>query len=92
MYAIRSYYEFFVRLGQQLIQALDAVTADGFAFRVDMRLRPFGDSGPLAMHFAAMEDYFVAQGRDWERYAFIKACACAGDVAAGQALLRNNFV
>ena len=81
--------QFFVRLGQQLIQALDQVTADGFAFRVDMRLRPFGASGPLAMHFDAMEDYFVSQGRDWERYAFIKARPCAGDIAAGQQLLRN---
>lgn len=52
--------QFFVRLGQQLIQALDPVTEDGFAFRVDLRLRPFGESGPLVMHFAAMEDYFVS--------------------------------
>ncbi|MEZ5560110.1 MAG: bifunctional [glutamate--ammonia ligase]-adenylyl-L-tyrosine phosphorylase/[glutamate--ammonia-ligase] adenylyltransferase [Pseudomonadales bacterium] len=80
--------QFFVRLGQLLIQALDTVTVDGFAFRVDMRLRPFGASGPLAMHFDAMEDYFVSQGRDWERYAFIKARPCAGDLAAGGELLR----
>jgi glutamate-ammonia-ligase adenylyltransferase len=79
--------QFFVRVGQQLIQALDTVTADGFAFRVDMRLRPFGKSGPLAMHFAALEDYYVGHGRDWERYALIKARACAGDLAAGAALL-----
>jgi [glutamine synthetase] adenylyltransferase / [glutamine synthetase]-adenylyl-L-tyrosine phosphorylase len=79
--------QFFVRAGQQLIQALDAVTADGFVFRVDMRLRPFGKSGPLAMHFEAMEDYYVGHGRDWERYALIKARACAGDVAAGSELL-----
>jgi glutamate-ammonia-ligase adenylyltransferase len=81
--------QFFVRLSQQLIQALDPVTEDGFAFRVDMRLRPFGASGPLVMHFAAMEDYFVAQGRDWERYAFIKARACAGDLEAGQRLIAS---
>jgi len=81
--------QFFVRLGQQLIQALDQITADGFAFRVDMRLRPFGASGPLAMHFDAMEDYLVTQGRDWERYAFIKARPCAGDVAAGHRLLQD---
>ncbi|MCZ6853346.1 MAG: bifunctional [glutamate--ammonia ligase]-adenylyl-L-tyrosine phosphorylase/[glutamate--ammonia-ligase] adenylyltransferase [Gammaproteobacteria bacterium] len=81
--------QFFVRLGQQLIQALEVVTEDGFAFRVDMRLRPFGASGPLVMHFSAMEDYFTTQGRDWERYAFIKARACAGNVDAGVALLKE---
>ena len=81
--------QFFVRLAQQLIQALDTTTQDGFAFRVDMRLRPFGESGPLVMHFAAMEDYFVAQGRDWERYAFIKARACAGDTQSGQMLIES---
>jgi [glutamine synthetase] adenylyltransferase / [glutamine synthetase]-adenylyl-L-tyrosine phosphorylase len=79
--------QFFVRVGQQLIQALDAVTADGFVFRVDMRLRPFGKSGPLAMHFEAVEDYYVRHGRDWERYALVKARACAGDHAAGADLL-----
>ena len=83
----RTCQQFFVRLGQQLIAALDTVTGDGFAFRVDMRLRPFGGSGPLAMHFAAMEDYYVTHGRDWERYAMIKARPCAGDLEAGAALL-----
>jgi [glutamine synthetase] adenylyltransferase / [glutamine synthetase]-adenylyl-L-tyrosine phosphorylase len=81
--------QFFVRVGQQLIQALDQVTADGFAFRVDMRLRPFGASGPLVASFAAMEDYYVSHGRDWERYALIKARACAGDVAAGAELIES---
>ncbi len=85
----RTNQQFFVRVGQQLIQALDQLTPDGFVFRVDMRLRPFGGSGPLAMSFAAMEDYFHSQGRDWERYAFIKARPCAGDVAAGGALLAD---
>ena len=79
--------QFFVRLGQQLIQALDTVTEDGFVFRVDMRLRPYGGSGPLALDFAGVEDYYVAQGRDWERYALMKARPCAGNRAAGQALL-----
>ena len=83
----RTCQQFFVRLGQQLITALDTVTGDGFAFRVDMRLRPFGGSGPLAMHFAAMEDYYVTHGRDWERYAMIKARPCAGDLEAGASLL-----
>ncbi len=81
--------QFFVRLGQQLIQALDPVTEDGFVFRVDMRLRPFGGSGPLALEFAAMEDYYASQGRDWERYALMKARPCAGDLAAGWALLAD---
>jgi len=85
----RTHQQFFVRCGQLLIQALDTVTADGFVFRVDMRLRPYGDSGPLAMSFHAMEDYFLTQGRDWERYAFIKARACAGDRAAGAQLLKS---
>jgi glutamate-ammonia-ligase adenylyltransferase len=85
----RTNQQFFVRLGQQLIQALDPITADGFAFRVDMRLRPFGASGPLVMSFPAMLEYFLTQGRDWERYAFIKARAAAGDVAAGAGLLRE---
>lgn len=65
--------KFFTRLGQRLIQALDQVTADGFVYRTDMRLRPFGESGALVLSFAAMEDYYQEQGRDWERYAMIKA-------------------
>jgi glutamate-ammonia-ligase adenylyltransferase len=65
--------QFFTRLGQKLIKALDSITADGFVYRVDMRLRPFGDSGPLVMSFSALEDYYQEQGRDWERYAMIKA-------------------
>jgi glutamate-ammonia-ligase adenylyltransferase len=69
---------FFTRLGQKLIQALDNVTADGFVFRVDMRLRPFGDSGALALSFDAMEDYYQTQGREWERYAMIKARPITG--------------
>ncbi|NMP15127.1 bifunctional [glutamate--ammonia ligase]-adenylyl-L-tyrosine phosphorylase/[glutamate--ammonia-ligase] adenylyltransferase [Thalassotalea sp. Y01] len=64
---------FFTRLGQKLIAALDQVTLDGFVYRVDMRLRPFGDSGPLVLSFAAMESYYQEQGRDWERYAMLKA-------------------
>ena len=81
--------QFFVRLGQQLIQALDPITVDGFAFRVDMRLRPFGASGPLAMDFLGIEDYYATPGRDWERYALMKARACAGDVEAGERLLSD---
>jgi len=77
----------FTRLGQRLIRVLDAVTADGFVYRVDMRLRPFGDSGPLVLSFNALETYYQLHGRDWERYAFIKARVVAGDHAAGERLL-----
>ncbi|MDP6827364.1 MAG: bifunctional [glutamate--ammonia ligase]-adenylyl-L-tyrosine phosphorylase/[glutamate--ammonia-ligase] adenylyltransferase [Pseudomonadales bacterium] len=83
----RTNQQYFVALAQALIEALDPVTADGFVFRVDLRLRPYGGSGPLAMHFAAMEQYFETQGRDWERYAFIKARPCAGDIEVGERFL-----
>lgn len=79
--------EFFIRLGQRLIKVLDCHSADGFVFRVDMRLRPYGSSGALAMSFAAMEQYYQDQGRDWERYAMLKARVVAGDILAGQLLL-----
>jgi len=79
--------EFFRRLGQRLSKTLAEITAEGFVFRVDLRLRPFGDSGPLALSFAAFEDYYQNHGRDWERYAMIKARVIAGDQAAGEQLL-----
>ncbi|MHB8742218.1 MAG: bifunctional [glutamate--ammonia ligase]-adenylyl-L-tyrosine phosphorylase/[glutamate--ammonia-ligase] adenylyltransferase [Sulfuricaulis sp.] len=82
-----SNHEFFIRLGQSLIGALSENTADGFVFRVDMRLRPNGASGPLALSFDAMEDYYQNHGREWERYALIKARVIAGDRPAGSALL-----
>lgn len=68
-------YDFFNRLGKRLIAALDEVTEDGRVFRVDMRLRPNGDSGPLVCSMEALENYFITQGREWERYAWIKARA-----------------
>jgi len=71
--------EFFTRVGRALITALDQVTAEGFVFRVDMRLRPYGDSGALVHNFTAIEDYYQEQGRDWERYALIKARPVTGD-------------
>jgi len=71
--------EFFVRLGQRVIKALDATTAEGFVFRVDMRLRPYGQSGPLVMNFDSLEEYYQTQGRDWERFAMVKARPVAGD-------------
>ena len=64
---------FFIKLGQRLIAALHQITADGFVYRVDMRLRPFGDSGPLVTSFASIEDYYQSHGREWERYAMVKA-------------------
>ncbi|EGA1478625.1 bifunctional [glutamate--ammonia ligase]-adenylyl-L-tyrosine phosphorylase/[glutamate--ammonia-ligase] adenylyltransferase [Shigella flexneri] len=65
--------QFFTRMGQRLIKVLDQPTQDSFVYRVDMRLRPFGESGPLVLSFAALEDYYQEQGRDWERYAMVKA-------------------
>ncbi|MGH8420600.1 MAG: bifunctional [glutamate--ammonia ligase]-adenylyl-L-tyrosine phosphorylase/[glutamate--ammonia-ligase] adenylyltransferase [Pseudomonas sp.] len=79
--------EFFIRLGQRLIKALDPVTVDGFVFRVDMRLRPYGSSGALVLSFNALEQYYQDQGRDWERYAMIKARVVGGDHAKGAELL-----
>jgi len=74
--------QFFVRLGQRVVRLLDAVTADGFVYRVDMRLRPFGSSGPLAVSFDAFENYLQQHGRDWERYAYVKARAVTATQAA----------
>ncbi len=68
-----SNFDYFTRLGRQLIGALAEMTGDGQVFRVDMRLRPNGDSGPLVASFDMLEHYFIAQGREWERYAWIKA-------------------
>ncbi|WP_416885947.1 bifunctional [glutamate--ammonia ligase]-adenylyl-L-tyrosine phosphorylase/[glutamate--ammonia-ligase] adenylyltransferase, partial [Marinospirillum sp.] len=86
--------EYFTRLGQKLIAALDQSTADGQVFRVDMRLRPYGDAGALALSFNALLEYYQDQGRDWERYAMIKAAVLAGDQQAGAELLArlNPFV
>jgi len=70
--------DYFTRLGQALIRLLDARTAEGFVFRVDMRLRPFGEPGPLVASFGAFEDYLQQHGRDWERYAWVKARAITG--------------
>jgi glutamate-ammonia-ligase adenylyltransferase len=67
--------EFFTRLGQGLVRMLETPTPDGIVLRVDLRLRPFGDSGPLVASFASFEDYLPRHGRDWERYAYVKARA-----------------
>ena len=81
--------EFFTRLARRLIQVIGQVTAEGFVFRVDLRLRPFGDGSPLVMSFDSMERYYQEQGRDWERYAWIKARVVAGDPVAGEELLKR---
>jgi len=64
---------FFMRHGQKLISLLSDNTADGFVYRVDMRLRPYGQSGALVANFNALQDYYLEQGREWERFAMIKA-------------------
>lgn len=74
----RSYHTFFTRLGQQLIKVLSLLTAEGFVFRVDMRLRPDGSSGALVVSCAQLQDYYATQGRDWERYALVKARVITG--------------
>lgn len=81
--------DYYRRVGQAVIRLLDAVTVDGYVFRVDMRLRPFGDSGPLVVSFAALEDYLQSHGRDWERYAWVKARAIT-NVPAYASLFRDT--
>jgi glutamate-ammonia-ligase adenylyltransferase len=80
-----SNHEFFIRLGKKLIGDLSEITEDGYTFRVDMALRPNGASGPLVASFNMVEEYLIVQGREWERYAWIKARALTGgpeDIAA----------
>jgi [glutamine synthetase] adenylyltransferase / [glutamine synthetase]-adenylyl-L-tyrosine phosphorylase len=80
-------YDFFTRLGKRVIAALGDLTADGQVFRVDMRLRPNGDSGPLVCSLDSLENYFITQGREWERYAWIKSRVMnAGTNADGDAI------
>jgi glutamate-ammonia-ligase adenylyltransferase len=79
---------FYLQLGHQLIRALGDRTEHGFVFRVDMRLRPYGDSGPLVLNFDALADYYQLQGREWERYAMIKARPVAGPAAAAEQLMQ----
>ncbi|MCC7215687.1 MAG: bifunctional [glutamate--ammonia ligase]-adenylyl-L-tyrosine phosphorylase/[glutamate--ammonia-ligase] adenylyltransferase [Burkholderiales bacterium] len=84
--------EYFDRLGRRVITALHDVTADGYVFRVDMRLRPYGESGPLTTSFAGLENYLVTQGRAWERYAWLKARAITGARHDELAALVTPFV
>ena len=87
-----SNFEFFTRLGRGLINAIAEVTGDGQVFRVDMRLRPNGDSGPLVCSFEMLENYFITQGREWERYAWIKARALTGSRHDELEKIRHPFV
>ncbi len=81
--------QYFTRLARAVIASLSEVSGDGFCFRVDTRLRPFGDAGPLTSSITAMEQYYQREGRDWERYALVKARPVAGDLAAGKRLLES---
>ena len=81
--------EYFCKLGELLIKAISEQTAEGQIFRVDMRLRPFGSTGPLAVSLDVAVDYYMNYGRAWERQALIKARACAGDLALGERFLER---
>lgn len=81
--------EYFNRLSQDCARLLSQRTEDGFVFRVDTMLRPFGSAGAPAWSLSAMEDYYQVHGREWERYAFIKARPIAGDLGAGATLLKT---
>jgi [glutamine synthetase] adenylyltransferase / [glutamine synthetase]-adenylyl-L-tyrosine phosphorylase len=87
-----SNFEFFARVGKALISAIAEVTGDGQVFRVDMRLRPNGDSGPLVCSFQMLENYFITQGREWERYAWIKARPLTGVHWEELEAIRRPFV
>ncbi len=87
-----SHRDWFERLGRRVIGALNDNTADGYVFRVDMRLRPYGDSGPLATSLSGLETYLVTQGRAWERYAWLKARAVTGGRQADLDELVTPFV
>jgi glutamate-ammonia-ligase adenylyltransferase len=81
--------QFFTRQARAVIASLSEVQSEGFCFRVDTRLRPFGDSGPLCSSLGALEQYYQREGRDWERYAWIKARPVAGDLQLGQRVMQQ---
>jgi [glutamine synthetase] adenylyltransferase / [glutamine synthetase]-adenylyl-L-tyrosine phosphorylase len=87
-----SNHEYFTRLARRLIAALNEITDSGYVFRVDMRLRPYGDGGPLVTSFEMLENYLITQGREWERYAWIKARPLTGDRGAELMELVRPFV
>ena len=80
---------YFLQLARKLMKVLGEPTADGFVYRVDMRLRPFGTQGPLVLSFDALEEYYQTHGRDWERYALIRARAVSGDLVLAAELLER---
>ncbi len=80
---------FFTRLSRSFLKLFSDASGEGVLFRVDLRLRPFGENGPLVMSFNATEEYYEAQGREWERYALIKARVVGGDKQAGHTLLKR---
>ncbi|MEO5701417.1 MAG: bifunctional [glutamate--ammonia ligase]-adenylyl-L-tyrosine phosphorylase/[glutamate--ammonia-ligase] adenylyltransferase [Casimicrobiaceae bacterium] len=84
--------EFFESLGRRVIASLQEVTGDGYVFRVDMRLRPYGESGALAVPLSALEQYLITQGRAWERYAWLKARPLTGDAHEALAAIVTPFV
>lgn len=80
--------EYYKRQIQQIVRALNEATSEGFVYRVDTRLRPFGDAGAMAASLNAMEGYYQNHGREWERYAWIKARPVAGDIPVGKQLIK----
>ncbi len=81
--------DFFTRLARAIVHSLDTVTAQGQVYRIDTRLRPYGSGGKLVWSTAAMEQYYASEGRDWERYALLKARPIAGDLDLGKELLQE---
>ena len=77
-YGRLTHQEFFTRVTRLFTQLLNDTTADGFVYRVDLRLRPWGDSGPVALSHAALEHYYQLHGREWEQYAMVKARVLTG--------------
>ena len=80
---------YYKRIARRLVQNLSETTPEGFVYRVDTRLRPFGDAGALTASIGAMENYYQAHGREWERYAWVKARPVAGDIEGGRDLIRR---
>ena len=86
---VRDHGDYFTRLTQQVAKSLETQTADGIVARVDQRLRPWGSAGQLAIPVIACEDYYEVHGREWERFALLKARPVAGDLGLGTELLQT---
>ncbi|UCH47383.1 MAG: bifunctional [glutamate--ammonia ligase]-adenylyl-L-tyrosine phosphorylase/[glutamate--ammonia-ligase] adenylyltransferase [Betaproteobacteria bacterium] len=85
-------HDYFSRLSRKIIGMLANYTEDGFVFRVDTRLRPYGESGPQVVSFDMLEEYFYTQGREWERYAWVKARPLTGDRGEELVAIASPFV